>query len=325
MTEHQEQLILKFLNGTISPDEQKVLNAWATESEDNKKLMDDFALVWKVSREHYKQHDFATADEWKKFEANITKKAPVNAGTTVYWLRVAASISVIALFSWILYMVVFSNETILKESGEGIVQVELPDGSKVWLNRNSRLAYDDDFTSDKRTVKLLGEAFFEVRKREEKPFIILTSEAQIQVIGTSFNVQAYEGSDATEVFVATGSVNFASKVNRSAGVTLNAGDMGALLKNTSNVVLSPHENSNVLAWKEKKLIFNRSTIQSVVESIEHYFRIEIDVRNKDILKCRFTGSFNSPTLPEVIEALSISLDLTITKSDDSYVVDGQGC
>jgi transmembrane sensor len=330
MTDYQEQLILKFLNDTISPEEQKALRVWINESEANKKLMDDFTLMWKVSKDQTKLPDFESSDEWQKFERSINRPEAVPSITMavnsrVYVLKIAASISVIVLFSWILYLIVFSQEPILKESRETIVQVVLPDGSKVWLNRHSRLAYDDTYNSEERIVKLLGEAFFEVRKDAERAFIILTNDAQVRVLGTSFNVQAYERTNATEVFVASGLVSFSSIKNKSAGITLNPGERGSLLKTSDTVVLSSQENSNVLSWKERRLIFNKSTIDSVVENIENYFGIDIEIRNKNILRCRFTGSFNEPTLSEVIEALSISLDLTISKADNVYVVDGQGC
>lgn len=330
MTDYQEQLILKFLNETISPEEQRALRGWINESEANKKLMDDFTLMWKVSKDQTKLPDFESSDQWQKFERSVNRPEAVPsiamaANSRAYTLKIAASISVIALFSWILYLIVFSQEPILKESRETIVHVVLPDGSKVWLNRHSRLAYDKHYNSEERIVKLLGEAFFEVRKDPEKPFIIQTIEAQIQVLGTSFNVQAYERTNATEVFVASGLVNFSSIKNKSAGIMLNPGDRGLLLKTSDTVVLSSQESSNVLAWKEKKLVFNKSTIDSVLENLENYFGIEIEIRNNNILRCRFTGSFNEPTLSEVIEALSISLDLTVSKADNVYVVDGQGC
>ena len=90
-------------------------------------------------------------------------------------------------------------------------------------------------------------------------------------------------------------------------------------------MLEPVESQNVLAWKEKQLIFKRSSLSTVIKNLETYFRIDMEIRNEDISRCRFTGSFSEPTLEEIIEALSVSLDLNIIKKDDIYIVDGNGC
>jgi ferric-dicitrate binding protein FerR (iron transport regulator) len=90
-------------------------------------------------------------------------------------------------------------------------------------------------------------------------------------------------------------------------------------------MLLTSDDSNILAWKEKRLIFQKSPLNSVAKNLEAYFKIDIEIMNEDIGRCRFTGSFDQPTLEEIIEALSVSLDLTIVKKDDTYVVDGNGC
>ncbi len=331
MTDRYENLILKLLSGTISADEHATLNEWINESQLNKKLAEDFMLVWKLSKSNVSTGDFQTPQEWAKLEASI-KKTEVSQAKEIElfsntsWLKIAASIAFLTLFSWLLYLIVFNHDTILKESQDTMVQLTLPDGSEVWLNHHSRLAYQDNFNDENRIVKLEGEAFFEVKKNTRKPFIIQTSQAQIGVLGTSFNVHAYASSSQTEVFVVTGLVNFASIENSNTGITLKPGETGTLSKGNKYVALST-ENKNALAWKEKRLSFKKTSLRDVVESLEEYFKIDIEVKNNDALRCRFTGSFNEPTLEEIIEALRISLDLKITKQaeEDMYVIDGDGC
>ena len=327
MTDDQEQLILKLLNGTISPDEHRTLSEWMDESEENKKLVNDFTWMWKASQDQLEGVGLETGEEWKKFERSIGQQHVERAKEIKFYsfssgLKIAASITAIALFSWVLYFTFFSHQRILKESGDTMVQVDLPDGSQVWLNHDSRITYQDDFNSDTRTVTLTGEAFFEVKQDRQKPFIIETNNARIKVLGTSFNVRAY-GELSTEVFVATGVVNF-SNIKNKAGINLKPGETGAT-RNSTVLMLEPVESQNILAWKEKQLIFKRSSLSTVIKNLETYFRIDIEIRNEDISRCRFTGSFSEPTLEEIIEALSVSLDLNIIKKDDIYIVDGNGC
>ena len=328
MTDYQEQLILRLLNGTISPDEHRTLSAWMNESEENKKLVNDFTWMWKASKDQLEGVGFETGEEWKKFERSSGQQHVERAKEIKFYsysngLKIAASITVIALFSWVLYLIFFSHQRIFKESGDTMVQLDLPDGSEVWLNHDSRVAYQDDFNSDTRTVTLTGEAFFEVKSDPQKPFIIETNNARIKVLGTSFNVRAYGGPNSTEVFVATGLVNF-SNINNKEGINLKPGETAAT-KNNTVLMLEPVESQNVLAWKEKQLIFKRSSLNTVIKNLETYFRIDMEIRNEDISRCRFTGSFSEPTLEEIIEALSVSLDLNIIKKDDIYIVDGNGC
>jgi transmembrane sensor len=330
MTDFLEQLIIKFLHGTISSDEREVLNKWLEESHENKKMADDLELLWKSAKTKEPVGDFQTQEEWSKLEATLsTTSAPIQKEITLNrkaeWLKIAASITLIAVFAWLLYLVVFSSETILKESQGEIVQLLLPDGSKIWLNHHSRVTYEDDFNEKDRIVKISGEAFFEVKKDTTKPFLIQTTHAQIKVLGTSFNVQAYENANATEVFVATGLVSFSSLKNQVEDIKLRPGETGTLAKNGNVAVVHKEENSNALAWKEKRLIFKKSSMNTVIENLEAYFKIDIDVNNKNILHCRFTGLYDQPTLEEIIEALSVSLNLTISRHGNAYLIDGEGC
>jgi transmembrane sensor len=326
MSELHEQLILKFFAGTVTPEEQQALDAWMQESEENKKLVNDFSLMWQAGNHKIEEPDFDKTAEWKKLEAAITRE-PKKAKEVKFYsystaLRVAASVGVIMVFSWVLYIVVFSHETILKESGDVTMQISLPDGTEVWLNRNSKIAYHDNFNKTDRTVILTGEAFFEVKPDTSKPFIVQTTQARVKVLGTSFNVQAYEASAATEVFVVTGLVNFCN-IREEKGINLKPGEMA--VTNSNTVVVLNDDHSNTLAWREKRLTFKKTSLNTVVENLEHYFKINIEIKNQNIVQCRFTGSFDQPTIEEIIEALSVSLDLTIVKKDDIYVIDGDGC
>jgi ferric-dicitrate binding protein FerR (iron transport regulator) len=330
MTEYQEQLLLKSLSGTISSEELKTLTVWLNQSEENKKLANDFTILWKhSSKKDTLQENFQTKEEWEKLEAAIQKMEmpqgkEIALKRQVPWLKIAASVTLMAVCSALLYVLFFSQETILKESHDSIVEVVLPDGSEVWLNRNSRLTYQDNFNEENRLLKLEGEAFFDVRKDPQKPFVIQTGKAKVEVLGTSFNVEAYAGSAETEIFVVTGLVSF-SGLSDSKGITVKPGEAG-VLKNKNLSLISQGKQLNALAWKEKRLIFKKTALSDVVKALEEYFNVDIEVKNKNALRCRFTGSFDKPSLSEIIEALGVSLDLNIVEQRDSvYVVEGNGC
>src|SRR3989337_844501 len=324
MTEHQEQLLLKSLSGTISSEEREMLMAWINQSEENKKLADDLTILWKYSKKDTLQENFQTKEEWEKLEAGI-QKAEMPRGKEITlkqhvpWLKIAASVTLLTICSGLFYVLFFSQETILKESHDSIVEVVLPDGSEVWLNRNSRLTYQGDFNKENRLVKLEGEAFFDVRKNPQKPFVIQTGKAQVEVLGTSFNVESYAGSGETEIFVVTGLVSF-SNLSDSKAITIKPGEVG-VLKNENLSLISQGQQLNALAWKENRLIFKKTILSEVAAVLEEHFNVDSEVRNKNALGCRFTGSFEKPSLSEIIEALSVSLDLNIIEQrSKAYVV-----
>lgn len=327
---HHDQLILKYLSGAISEAEKQRLDAWVRASDENKKAFDDFAAIWNLTKDDGIAKDFETQREWIKFEsafnndntrgARVRRFNPLDLG-----LKVAASIAFLALFSFVLYLTFFNASTTLIETSTTMNRVALPDGSAVWVNQQSRLSYSSNFNKGNRTVELDGEAFFEVKKDSERPFIVRLNDAEIKVLGTSFNVSAYQSGDAIKVYVATGIVNFSNADERTAGVMLSAGETGTLMLSTNVISTSSEENTNALAWREKKLIFKKTSLANVVKDLSKYFNIDIQVKDQSILQCRFTGSFDKPGLEEIIEALSVSLDLTITRLGDAYVIDGNGC
>lgn len=163
MTDDQEHLLLKLLTGTISADESRIINAWIEESPENRKLAEDFILIWRISKNNLPSPDFQTQDEWIKLQesinAEVSNAKEFKLFSTTNWLKIAASVAFLALCSWLLYLIVFNPDTILKESSDAMVQLALPDGSAVWLNHNSRISYRDDFNNENRIVKLEGEAF----------------------------------------------------------------------------------------------------------------------------------------------------------------------
>jgi transmembrane sensor len=330
MQEHHEHLILKLLDGTIAAAEKEELDRWMEESAGNREIVERSRLLWKTSQLPSTAVNFQTEQEWKKLASSIQELPAERAVERAlfskgYALKVAASIAFLILCSFILYLTVFKQHTIVNESNGTITYLTLPDGSEVWLNKESKITYADDFRGSERSVELSGEAFFQVTKNADKPFIIHTPEAEVRVLGTSFNVKAYDGDTTTSVFVVTGLVQFSDRHSQQNGLALKPGEAAALDHDRS-LVVREGENENVLAWKERKLTFRKTHLRDVAKALERYFNITVEVGNKELSSCRFTSSFNDPSLEEVMEALRISLDLKIVRQPGNiYTLEGDGC
>lgn len=203
-------------------------------------------------------------------------------------------------------------------------RVTLPDSSHVWLNENSKLAYETRF--EKRHVNLEGEAFFEVERIVERPFEISTGDATTTVLGTSFNVRAYPVEERIEVTVRTGKVAFAQTKEKETPVLLTPGETGVFDKKAKKVEVAVHELENADAWKTQKLTFDDEKLVQVVNTLERYFDVEIEAANPSLLECAYTSSFEQPDLEGILTVIGTTIGFEFSKKKEGhYVLSGKGC
>ncbi|GAJ01847.1 unnamed protein product, partial [marine sediment metagenome] len=235
-------------------------------------------------------------------------------------------------------------------------QIILTDGTKVWLNSETILKYPSEFNDMKREVFLEGEAFFEVQKKDIKiPFIVKTSEIDIKVLGTSFNVMAYSDEETIETTLVEGSVCIIRKNLKSAHaqeIFLKPNQKVTLLKKGSQVILSeietekptlikstktiqpisPTEKEQIFispkvdielhtAWKNDRLIFQSETFENICYKLERWYDVKIHVQNEGLKKYRYTGKFiHKETINQVLEILNLTTPINYTfKQNDLYI------
>ncbi|HEY8401818.1 MAG TPA: FecR domain-containing protein [Cytophagaceae bacterium] len=324
------ELITKKLTGEASPFELQLLEEWIQEDVENQTAYEQFSKVWKSA--YTVQDDFEpdVTAAWNKVKSQTVEaegSAKVLSITDYQWyLRIAATLLIFigaGIFGW--YWITGSNNMTEIAALDEKKQVILPDSSKVWLNKNSKIKFAEGFEGDERIVYLEGEGFFDVKKSEGRKFQVKTSKSVTTVLGTSFNVKAYKEDSLEEVQVVTGKVSFApAKGSVSQEVILLPGDKGMLVNN-AEVVKTKIENSNFNAWKNEVLQFENTDITQVTAAIEDYFGVKIIIADSLILPCRFTGTFEKPDLEELLEVLTITADINYHKRDNTYVLTGKGC
>jgi len=187
-------ILTRYLEDDVEQKERDFVKDWIAESESNKKYFEEVKFLWKTSEEVV---DFDTIDvdhEWTIFKKNVTnpvKEVPKKNISNTF-LRIAASVAIVIGIS-VYFMNYFNSEiTLMAEAGQEN-RFELPDQSVVWLKEGSELTYKKEFKGKERTSKLEGEAFFEVTKNPDKPFIVLTNGTETKVLGTSFNLKTRLG------------------------------------------------------------------------------------------------------------------------------------
>ena len=200
-------------------------------------------------------------------------------------------------------------------------EITLADGSIITLNKNSTLSLFKDFGGETREVALSGEAFFDVKRDEQRPFIIQTGNSTTRVLGTSFNINAYQA-DHVSVTVLSGKVSFSSSNDE---VILEKDDVAFYNKNENNIVKTENSDFNFLTWKTGVIRFENTSLQEVVQFLSAHYNIDILLESKEIQKCRITAVFDNYTLEEVLSALEHILSIQYTKHGNQIKVSGQEC
>jgi ferric-dicitrate binding protein FerR (iron transport regulator) len=305
-------------NEATEADKETLVN-WRNSSAENELYAKQLEAIWQNANESDADIDVNAA--WNKVEPRLKTQAPIFKLNTL--MKIAASVTLVFTIGLVLFKVYVVNTDFTTITANNEKQkVVLPDGSIAWLNKNSVISFSNNQDKE-RNVILNGEAFFEVVKNPEKPFIITSKNAVTQVLGTSFNLIAFDTAQTVKLSVATGKVSFKStKTNLMQIVTANE---AALINSTGlNNKLSQFD-INEITWKENKLIFNDVPLTEAIKSIEHYYGVSISVNNPLLNNCHVTCEFNNVNLAQVLDDLSKILSISYSKNNNDIALSGKGC
>lgn len=189
----------------------------------------------------------------------------------------------------------------------GQYEVELPDGTRVWLNAESRLRYPISFRGKDRKVELSGEAYFEVAHNKKKPFKVLTANQEITVLGTHFNVKGYQDEAAVSTTLLQGSVRV---MNHLSGKTnlLVPGKQSTISAGKGDIEVRSVSVDQVMAWKNGYFIFENQDIQTIMKLISRWYDVNVIYKNK--ANVRLGGTFSkSSDLPALLKSFEMISDL----------------
>ncbi|WP_338813781.1 FecR family protein [Bernardetia sp. Wsw4-3y2] len=380
LTDQQIEYIARYISkepSELSEIQKIQVEKWRKEIPFFEKEFQNYSRLWEESNRFGQKisKDFSPnvekgwqklSNQIKEYEANKTieaqktkwvKPAPASQTTTKsisIWKEVSKIAAVLILglgLGWWINSIQ-NNSNSLASSNQIIVHqhsdtpLVLPDGSKIWLNKNATVSYSNDFgtfeTTQKRNLKLEGEAFFDIARDEKHPFMIdIEGKAEVEVLGTSFNINP--SNEKIEVTVASGKVSFKNNSvfkndntdsSEQTSILLTKGEKGILYEKTKNhpdslptlVRFERNDDVNYLAWLNHRLVFENMQMQEVVNKVENYYNIRLKLENPSLKECRFTGTFDQTPLNDVLETLSFGANLQIKKSDSTtYLLSGSGC
>lgn len=323
-------LLHRKLRGTLSEASANELDHWRKATAENEAEARQTEKAWEMA-ERYKsgfQPDASAgfAQLKAKMQAAEPKIIPMKPRRN--WVAIAASVALLAgcFVVWQLYTSPSTTAmvSVTTKAGERR-EVRLPDGSQVVLNENSSIAFSPDMqTESSRRLNLNGEAYFDIAKDANRPFIIATAYANVKVLGTAFNVRAYRDEAQTEVEVERGKVALGAGTSKEA-LVLTAGQRGLCrLDGSLDRAKSPELPAH--SWRTGKLDFRGVPMKQVVEALERHYKIQIDFHDSGIANCPFSGKFDQAPLEAVMETIKVTLDAkTARLAESKYRISGGGC
>jgi len=282
---------------------------------------------WKELREMNNEKEINVDKAWDKLysrlnENGLIDKKPVVSrritGTT--WFRIAAAaLILLSVGTGLFYLAdsgIASRKTVVETSeNQKNLQVTLPDGSNIYLNRNTILSYQKNFGRDDRNVTLSGEAFFDIAPDTEKPFIVDAGKASVKVVGTSFNVISNNHDSAVEVYVKTGKVLLSGDTgNRN--IEIEPGFVGTMDTRSSDKKVN--NDPNYMSWNTGLLIYDGQTLDIVFRDLKRVYNMDIVADEPEILKLPWTAPIINQPEETIIRLICNVFSLSYSKDGNVY-------
>ena len=327
-------MIAKVIAGEADQKETDALNRWARQKKENKQLIDMMKSNWEPSGHEGERIRVDTDQAWLNLRSRLENDGLISHPPRrlerkivmpSLW-RAAAALVLLAGGAILSYLILTPDAGGVKLAANTAEQQEfgivLPDGSEVDMNAHSGIEYHLT-SSGIRSVKLRGEAWFNVNEDTDHPFVVAVGNGVIRVTGTSFNVRTNPKWDRIEVYVASGSVQFQRSNREDAALSLDPGTMGVLEQN--RLMEEKSIDINYLAWKTKKLSFRQTPLGEVADVLDRTYGKNIRFDNEQLEDCLFTGTFDQQPVDSVMKALQIAFGLELEQDNNTFIFSGNGC
>ncbi len=323
-----DELLVKYLLAEATEAEQEEVQQWIAASAENKRYYEHFKLIWQRSRHLAATSTVDEHEAWKRFQQKVQAKdtkqdkeivaprAIAVSKPSINWMRVAAMLMVLALSGGLIYYFVEQGapKMLALRSNESVMIDTLPDGSVVTLNKRSSLSYPETFKGDLRSVKLEGEAFFNITPNKSKPFVIDANGTMVKVVGTSFNVKMTN--DKTEVIVETGVVEVSKKKKM---VKLNPHEKATVLRDRDEPIKEANDDELYSYYKSDEFICDHTPLARLVEALNDAYAVHIVVTG-NVANKQITTTFRDKSLDEILAVVAETLGLRIEKNGSEIII-----
>lgn len=314
-------LLHKFRSGDITPAEFQDLRI-RIDAISDVELKHLLETEW----EEFEDHSPLSEEKMKTlYEGLHIRSEEVKPRFTLkrYWMQIAASLLLLIAGSLTVLTFMQRNEinalaeqnVVIRSGDYGKSLVTLPDGTIVHLNAKSSLTYSQDFGRNDRKVALSGEGFFEVKKDTEKKFTVGTGYMDIAVLGTKFNVYAYETKDIVEMSLVEGSVDVTTSRPPYQSIRVKPNEKVVYNKRTGNLLHERTSNKMETAWINKELVFRSERLEDVFRCLSRKFAVTFSVDDETLLNDVYTGTFDDENVESIMRVLKYHYKFKYTNED----------
>jgi ferric-dicitrate binding protein FerR (iron transport regulator) len=320
----QEQIpeyVVAFLHQVESEEEVSLSTEWLKDPV-NQEIFDQLKKVEGLTVDLHLLNTFDPLTARKKIFGRVRANRILLA--TKWIQRIAAILFLPALLggAWLYLEKVdlqksFANYIVTQEvvSQPGTkTHLFLPDSTEVWLNSASTLRFPSVFTGENRKIELDGEAYFKVFHNKEKPFIAKTNYLEVQALGTSFNLSAYTSDYKISTTLEEGKVRIMNENHPNKAIVVNPDSQVNYYPENKEYKSVEVRVKDVIAWKDGVLIFNETPFFEVAAKLGRWFNAEIKITDPSIANYRFTGTFTSESLDQVLHLLTLSAPIDYSAS-----------
>lgn len=318
-----EELIEKMLRGECSPEEMKQLEVHFN-NEDQNPVSHQLKKYWEESKAEKEAIDERVKDLiWSRIENKVfvNKLGSYTIGKTPVWLVAASLLILIGVgFTW--WFTTQDQPRFVEYFNQSIdaKEIHLDDGSIVWLNRDSRIELMQPFSSDLRKVDLVGEAFFNITKNPNKPFIVNAEGIQTKVLGTSFNIKTGQ---EISVSLVEGSVEITSSTSPDT-IQLHPKEQLIFQKSEQRFYKNIFENDIPYAWKDGIIYFQKATVNEVASKLEKHYGVKFNIKDENAFKGTLVHRCDTKklSLEKVLDNISTVMDYQFFRQPDgSYSIE----
>ncbi|TAJ14408.1 DUF4974 domain-containing protein [Marinilabiliaceae bacterium JC017] len=320
MKRDMHKIVGRYLSGEANSNDKEVVEARRKESGEFNDGIERLKWYWELKE----SAPVSTSSFKEKLKVRMRLLPDYQrANVRMIWWKVAAVFFLLLSLGSLFYTSFYDARDlgmaqVITQAGQRS-QTVLPDGTKVWLNPGTRLAYDLNKWGDTRDIQLSGEAYFNVTHNEKMPFVVNTQGVDIQVLGTSFNVRSYEAEKRVETTLVEGRV-LVSLQEENKGVILKPGEKLVYSTQDKGLDKSRIDPQAVLAWRDGKLVFKRTPFSQFVEKLEQYYDVTIGYNPEDFVGIHYSGTLDNLKIEQVFEVINVTIPLNYRINNDSIQI-----
>ncbi|MEB2775441.1 FecR family protein [Algoriphagus sp. D3-2-R+10] len=322
-----EEKLIKYLLQESNSEETKAVEEWISEDEANQKELDKIQWIWNSSKVLLEKSEVDEKLAWQKFTTLRDQKVENKPRQTQRflqsnWSRAAAAITLIFVSAWVYSAFLPQSgkayySSVELQSESTAIEVPLLDGTTITLNRNTTLNYSQKLFGNVRNASLeSGEAFFDVKRNEQKPFVIQTENVSITVLGTSFHVKTAQ--NTTEVIVVTGSVQVEIDGKKE---VLTPDEKLRINQQTGEMIKSQPSNKLYNYYVSKKFQADRIPLGDLVKALNEAYDSNIEITKAELKTLPITTTLEYGSLNKNLEVIRETLNLNIGQQDGKIIIE----